>query len=173
MDTTPTTVAETRIKAHVRPVNSPDALPRRYATPDPAGNGAAPDLSGTTLHPGIVAFFQAMSDKLDMLVSYVSQNQLDSEYAPAEILEIGAKGLALAAAGDYPEGQCLEVVAVISQFPLRLVTAVGVVAGQGARQGEPVRLVTFTRIREEDLEQIVQFVFKEERARIRHDKWGG
>lgn len=163
--------AQTRLRAHLRPVGAPDALPRSYGAPGAAA-GAAPDISDSNLHPALAAFLTAMSDKLDMLVGYLSQAQLQSDYSPAEVLEIGEKGLALAKAGDLVPGQHLEVVVVLSQFPLLMAAAVGVVAGEALRQGEPVRLFEFTRIREEDQEHIVQFVFKEERARIRRDKWG-
>lgn len=162
--------AQTRLRAHLRPVGAPDALPRSYGAPGAAG--PAPDIAESNLHPALAAFLTAMSDKLDMLVGYLSQTQLQSDYSPAEVLEIGEKGLALAKAQDLVPGQHLEVVVVLSQFPLLMAAAVGVVAGEAVRQGEPVRLFEFTRIREEDQERIVQFVFKEERARIRRDKWG-
>lgn len=170
MEQASTPTAETRLRAHLRPASAPDALPRSYGTPGSAG--ATPDIADTNLHPALAAFLQAMSDKLDMLVGYLSRAQLDSEYTQAEVLEIGAMGLALAKAGDLVPGQHLEVVVVLSDFPLQMASAVGVVAGEAKRQGEDVRLLEFTRIREGDLERIVQFVFKEERARIRRDKWG-
>ena len=163
--------AEVRLRAHVRPAQAPDALPRSYGAPETAA-GPAPDLADSNLHPALAAFLQAMSDKLDMLVGYLSQAQLQSDYSPAEVLEIGEHGLALAKAGNLAPGQPLEVVVVLSDYPLQMATAVGVVGEAAQRQGEPVHLFRFTRIREEDLERIVQFVFKEERARIRRNKWG-
>jgi len=171
MDAASHPIAVTRLRAHVRPVSSPDAQPRSYATPV-SGTGPAPDISETNLHPALAAYLQAMSDKLDMLLAFQSQSRLDTEYSPAEVLEIGTEGLALASVGDLPPGQCLEVVVELSQFPLSLLAAVGVVQSVETRQGEPVRRFSFTRIREEDLERIVQFVFREERARIRRTKWG-
>ena len=171
MENAPHTIASTRLKAHVRPVSSAETLPRSYSTPGSSA-GAVPDITDSKLHPALAAFLQAMSDKLDMLVSYVSQSQLDSEYVPAEVLEIGTEGLALTKTCNASPGQHLEIVVVLSQFPLTMVSAVGKVTGEGARQGEPVLMVRFTRIREEDLEHIVQFVFREERARIRRTKWG-
>jgi hypothetical protein len=171
MDQSPHAIATTRLRAHIRPVSSAESLPRSYSTP---GNfaGPAPDITDSKLHPALAAFLQAMSEKLDMLVSFASQAQLDSEYTPAEVLEIGTQGLALAKAGDLVPGQHVEVVVQLSQFPLVIISAVGRVSGSGSRQGEPVMLLTFTRIREEDLERIVQFAFREERARIRRTKWG-
>lgn len=171
MDAAHPPTAATRLRAYVRPASSPDAQPRAYATPN-GGLSQAPDISDAKLHPALAAYLQAMSDKLDMLVAYLTQARLDTEYAAAEVLEIGSEGLSLAKAGDLASSRFLEVVVILSQFPLSLVAAVGEVKGEGRRQGEPVRLLSFTSIREEDLERIVQYVFKEERARIRRTKWG-
>lgn len=163
--------AEVRLRAHIRRATSPDAQPRTWGAPESAA-GPPPDLAETTLHPALAAFLTAMSAKLDMLLGYLSQAQLGADYDPAEVLEIGEQGLALAKAQGLEPGQPLEIVVVLSDYPLQMVSAVGVAGDTAQRQGEAVRLVRFSSIREEDLERIVQFVFKEERARIRRNKWG-
>jgi c-di-GMP-binding flagellar brake protein YcgR len=65
----------------------------------------------------------------------------------------------------------LEVVLMLSQFPLRMAGAIGRVIRAEPDQGRTLYALDFTRIRERDLETIVQFVFQSQRDELREKKW--
>jgi len=159
----------TRLRAYVRPAASPDALPMAYDHPALQGNIERPDLSAAGLSQVVADFLTAVDAKLDTVISLLNQQRLGDEFSTElEVTEIGGDGLRLAAAGPFEAGQPLEFALILCQFPLRIASAVGVLDAADGGEGLPV---TFTRIREPDLEAVVGFVFQEQRAQIRETRW--
>ena len=60
---------------------------------------------------------------------------------------------------------------MLSRFPLRMAGAMGRILRLEEQDGLLVHALDFTRIRERDLENIVQFVFQSQRDDLRGKKW--
>ncbi|WP_461209555.1 PilZ domain-containing protein [Desulfocurvus sp. DL9XJH121] len=160
---------ETRVRAYVRPAPSRDALPLAYDNPALAEGDAGPDLASGGLSQAVTDFMVSLDAKLDTVISLLNQKRLEDEFAAeVEVVEVGGDGLRFATTGDFADGDALEFALVLNQFPLRVASVVGVVEPADSGPGRPV---TFTRVREADLEALVGFVFQEQRARIRETKW--
>ncbi len=164
---------DTRIRAFVRPARGADQLPLTIDNPALLeGGGSAQALEGANLSQPLAEFLAALDAKLDTIVSLLSQKRLEDDYQDeVEVTQLGGEGLTFAAPGPHAPGDVLEFALVLNQYPLRLASAVGRIESVDLDHGPAVCQVTFTRLREPDLEAIVQFVFNEERQRIRETKW--
>ena len=91
--------------------------------------------------------------------------------AAMDILEISGAGVRFCTPDILPMEQYVETVIVLSRFPLRLAGAVGRIIRQDRQDDKTVYALDFTRIRERDLELIVQFVFQSQRDDLRVKKW--
>ncbi len=162
---------ETRIRAFVRTVDSSALLPMAYDNPLLAAEDKI-DLSGANIHSALGEFLQAMDAKLDTILSSIHQERLRHEFPlEVEVVEAGGNGVRFLSPEPFEDNQPLEIVLVLNQYPLRLAAAVGVVSRQQAASGGTQWILEFTRVREGDQEAIVSFVFREERERIREQKW--
>ncbi len=156
-----------RLKGLACPVESADLAPRFRTAPRRDGATPPPPMQG--LPEGLIEFLLEMDAKLDQILVGQRQDQLRQDYPlELDIREISGAGVRFSCSEPLAEGQALELVIVLNQYPLRLTAAVGRVRGEegGLRRFE------FTYIREHDLETIVQFVFQEQREEIRNRKWG-
>lgn len=120
----------------------------------------------------LVSFLMNMNSKLDNILAQMSKDSL-AAYFPEElvVLDLSASGL-LVQSSDIKTGEYLELVLYLGEFPPVMVSGVAAVLRSGKKTpgaGETYAL-QFTRIRESEREQIVRFVFKEERERIRTEK---
>ncbi|MBU1001380.1 MAG: hypothetical protein KKE73_02535 [Proteobacteria bacterium] len=159
----------TRLRAYVRLASSKDSLPLAYDNPDLNVGIEQPDLTAAGLSKVVADFLLVVDNKLDTVISLLNQKRLEDEFsAELEVIEIGGDGLRLADKGSFAPGDALEFALVLNQFPLRIASAVGIMDRDDTAEGHPV---SFTRIREPDLEAVVSFVFHEERMRIRETRW--
>ncbi|WP_126377278.1 PilZ domain-containing protein [Desulfovibrio ferrophilus] len=159
----------TRLRAYVRPAASKDSLPMAYDNPALQDGAEQPDLTAGGLSQAVNDFLLKVDAKLDTVISLLNQKRLEDEFtSDLEVIEIGGDGLRLIEGSSFTPGDALEFALVLNQFPLRIASAVGVLAQDDSAEGHPV---TFTRIREPDLEAIVSYVFQEQRMRIRETKW--
>lgn len=162
----------TRIRAFVRPANADDQLPLTFDNPSMLQGGVGEALEGANLSKPLANFLAALDAKMDTIVSLLSQQRLEDEYqAEVEVQEISGEGLEFMAKDSYAQGDVLEFALVLNQYPLRVAAAVGRIEAITERAERLSHTVMFTRIREIDFEAIVQFVFNEERQRIRETKW--
>ncbi len=121
----------------------------------------------------ITSFLLQLDSKLDRILSQMNKDALSS-YFPNQfvVLDLSAAGL-LVQAGGLKAGEFVEVVLFLGEFPSVVVSGVA----QVLRPGKPVPGVgstfalKFTRLRDSEREQIVRFVFREERERIRSEKF--
>ena len=136
--------------------------------------------SGTCHDPREAGMSEALHDmlcsinaKLDMLLSIKGRDDLAADFpVTMDILEISGAGVRFAASQPLDADQYVEAVLVLSRFPLRMAGAVGKVLRQeAAPDGRIIYALDFTRIRERDLESIVQFVFQSQRDDLRGKKW--
>ena len=88
-----------------------------------------------------------------------------------DIIDISGSGVHFHTPEPLPLPRYVEVIIVLSRFPLRLAGAVGRLSQQEHAEDRTVYTLDFTRIRERDLESIVQFVFQSQRDDLRGKKW--
>lgn len=163
----------TRIEALMRRLDDPEAPQLFHETV------LLPDVRnifvGSSIQKEIADFLIALDAKLDTLVSMATRDQLEHDFPIiADIHEISGNGFRFHTTEHVEPGEYFEAVLFLSRMPLRLAGAVGVVrdfrSACTQRQCSPQWVIEFTRIREQDLDAVVQFVFQEERRAIREQK---
>lgn len=133
---------------------------------------SAMELKSGGMSEGLVNALMAMDRKLDMIIGLHSQDSLQGDFPyPVEITEISGAGVKLACAEPLPLGGLIEIVIVLTQLPVRMAGAIGQVIREEHIDGRQVWAVDFTKIRDRDLETIVQFVFQTQRDELRVKKW--
>ena len=137
-----------------------------------SASGGDRALRESGLPDALISFLMNMDAKLDRIIAQMSKDSLAS-YFPEQlvVLDLSASGL-LVQSNDIQPGDYLELVLYLGEFPPVVVSGVAQVLRSGKKMpgvGETYAL-QFTRIRESEREQIVRFVFKEERERIRTEK---
>lgn len=163
---------ETHIKAHARPVSSPEAMPTFNDCQACAAGFDHERLKKSNLPDAMVEFLISLDNKLDMLISLGSSERLSSDYPlRLDVVEISGAGLIFVSEDSFAEGDLLELVLVLNAFPLRFSGAVGRVVRVDERSDPTRYVLDFTKIREQDLESVIQFVFSEQRSMIREKKW--
>lgn len=160
---------ETRLRGYARHAPSRDLLPLPYDNPALLAEDESPDLVKGGMSQAVADFLVSLDAKMDTVISLLNQKRLEDEFeAEIEVLELSGDGLRFKPDVAFSDGDALEFALVLNQFPLRIASAVGVVESCDDGKGRPV---TFTRIKEADLEAVVGFVFQEQRSRIRETKW--
>jgi hypothetical protein len=161
----------TRIKGHARFLESDAEMPLYREAPT-AGPGVFGADSKEGLSDSLFALLSTINAKLDMLISVQSRESLEDDFPIGiDVIEISGAGLRFLCNEELSQSANVEVVLVLNQFPLRLAGAIGKVIRQGEESGRKVYALDFTKIRERDLEGIVQFVFQSQRDEIRGKKW--
>lgn len=165
---------ETTVKTYLKHVSGDSGFPTGFDCPGCEMGPDMEELKRSSLPQAVSDFLIELNRKVDILVSLGSRKMIQDDYPlKGVVTEISGAGVLLRSSEGIKPGDHLEIVMILSAFPLRLASAVGrVVRKEAGTVDEPVWGVEFTRIRDTDQEQIVQFVFKEQRARIREQKWG-
>ena len=88
-----------------------------------------------------------------------------------DIVEISGDGVVFTSPEVLELHQYVEAVIVLARFPLRVAGAIGRIVRLDEKDGMLFYALDFTRIRERDLESIVQFVFQSQRDDLRGKKW--
>lgn len=170
----------TLIRGRLRKLEGPEAPALFLGLGD---GGAGPDkdaLKNSHLPEAVVDFLLDMNAKLDTLISLHSQDKLSHNFPiQVEVTDISGAGLRakLLPGQEAPpaEGDFVEAVLVLHQFPLAMVGAIGRVTREQCPEGDDcgggLLAIHFTRMREKDLDRVVSFVFQEERRHIRERKW--
>ncbi len=173
----------TNVPAWLRRLPSAMAPPLFIEPGVMASEGSAAALSGGGLSENLVQFLLVLDRKLDMILSHLTRERLENDFPiRAQILDISGAGLLFHTLEPLAVGDYVEIVMLLSQIPLRQAGAIGrltrqepLAPGLLATPGDTSRhlmAMDFTRIRETDLDAVVQFVFQEERRQIREKKWG-
>ena len=164
---------DTYLRAWVRilPSATSPAAYTDYAVQPTAMPGRT--LHGSKLPDPVISYLEEMDKKLDMILSLLSQEHLQDHFPiKARVTNLGGAGLKFTSKEPFELGQYLEMVVIINRVPLRLAGAIGkIIRQEEAPQLGPVWALDFTRIREQDLEAVVHFVFNAERQHIREQRW--
>jgi c-di-GMP-binding flagellar brake protein YcgR len=108
---------------------------------------------------------------MDSILALLQKDNF-SEFFPNKLMvvEVSASGV-LVQGGDLQLGEYIELVMFLGEYPPRVVSGIGRVLRPGNPQlDKRIFAVQFTNLRDSDREEIVRFVFKEERERIRSQK---
>ncbi|UJX40643.1 PilZ domain-containing protein [Desulfovibrio sp. JY] len=164
----------TRLAGYLRPLPGPDDIQIFRESPFlGGGSGACHDPREAGMSEALHAMLCSINAKLDMLLSMQSRDELTADFpVTLEILEISGAGVRFVASQELDVDQYVEAVIVLARFPLRMAGAVGrILRHEDDLDGRVVYALDFTRIRERDLESIVQFVFQSQRDDLRGKKW--
>ncbi len=162
----------TRLTGHLRLLPHPDDMQVFRETPLLGSGTCALDPREAGVSEGLYAMLCSINAKLDMLLSMQSRDQLETDFPVAmNIIDISGAGVRFTSPEPVAVDQYVEAVIVLSRFPLRMAGAVGRILRQDTIEDQPVYALDFTRIRERDLESIVQFVFQSQRDDLRGKKW--
>lgn len=126
------------------------------------------ELENAHIPEKLVSFLLNMDSKLNAILGHLQRDQLQEDFPDrVEIMEISGAGIRMVPPPGISVGDTVELVIFLSEFPLRAVGAIGKVLRCDTLRQQDCVALEFTRIREEDLEAIVQFVFQEERRKLR------
>lgn len=164
--------AATNIRALFRRLASADELPVFYDAAVAGGGQAAEPPPSHGLNEAVAAFLTDISRKLDHLISLLTTDRLAEEFPfSAQVAEISGARATLLSPEPLAPGDHLEIVFLLSQMPLRLAGVMARIEAAAPRDGNTQAVAVFTRLRQEDQEALVQFVFHEQRREIRAAKW--
>jgi hypothetical protein len=162
----------TRLRGHLRLMAGIEEIPLFRETSPLSAISCPAEARDAGMSESLFTMLCALNDKLDMLLSMHSRDQLENDFpVPMDIVEISGAGVRFASPEPLSLDQPVEAVIVLSRFPLRMAGAVGRIIREDSQEDGIVYALDFTRIRERDLESIVQFVFQSQRDDLRGKKW--
>lgn len=131
------------------------------------------ELKAAGVNEALVEALSSIDRKLDQLIAIHSHDNLVDDFPNLiEVCEISGAGVKLISQLPLEVGQHIEFVLTLTQLPVRMTGAIGrVVRREQDVDGHPTWAVDFVRIRDRDLETIVQFVFQTQRDELRVRKW--
>jgi len=133
---------------------------------------SAMDLKNAGANEAMVNALLSLDRKLDMLIGIHTRDCLQEQFPhPIEIVEISGAGVKVACPYPLVMDQLVEVVITLTQLPIRMAAAIGRVIREEVLDGRQIWAIDFTKIRDRDLETIVQFVFQTQRDELRVKKW--
>lgn len=124
----------------------------------------------------VMRFLIEMDRKLDAILGLLQRDSLAADF-PEEgrIVRLSGSGLALECRRPLAVGQHMELLLLLEEMPVRLLSVMTRV--EAARPGEAVTGpdskaydMAYVHMREEDREAVVRFVFSEQRKMIRQRK---
>jgi hypothetical protein len=149
--------------------------PRLYAGAGPSPTAGLREEMLASARPDLTLRFLAEMDrKLDALLSLMQREILHSDF-PLEghVVRISAGRLVLECAQPLAPGEYLEILLLLEQYPMLVVSLLGRVEEEvPALTGPPnlAHAICVVTVEEDDREHIIRFVFAEERKRIRREK---
>jgi len=160
------------IKAYIRELAYPDEVQLFHEGPVSALDSIGIDLASANLSEPMLRVLASINAKLDLLLSIQGQQRLLADFpVHVDVFEISGAGAKVFSPKPLTIGKDIEIVFMLMHTPLRLAGAIGTVVREEAFHGRPAWVIDFTRIRERDLEFIVQAVLQSQRDEIHGHKW--
>ncbi|MFW6236482.1 MAG: PilZ domain-containing protein [Desulfovibrionales bacterium] len=159
----------TRLRAHARRIDSADSQPlfRGIATQTETTRPS----KVTGVPENLTTLLSEINSKLDLLVSSMNRELLLKDFPiQLEIVEISGAGVRFVNDGSVAINDNLELIIILSHFPLRLAGVSGTVQREVEKEDKRFYAFNFKHIRDHDREAIVQYVFQEQREIIRESK---
>ncbi len=158
----------TRIRAHARRVPSGDVTPLYSCGPVQAPVHldrvqGVPD--------SLVQFLNNLDNKVDTIISLLNQHSIESEFPLVlEVTEISGAGIKFTSGETLKQHESLELALVLNHSPLKIVGIICTLVRQEDTAQQSAWIASFTNIRDNDREAIVQYVFHEQRESIRKNR---
>lgn len=157
---------QTRLTARARVIREGEA-PLFRQTPGAASHMEEAVKAG--LSEAVASFMEELDRKMDTILGLLGAEELQRRFPlELEVVELSGAGMRFAAAPELEPGSMLEVVVTLSTHPYRLAGTMGKVVGTD--EDSNTRRFEFTSTRQTDLEEIIRFVFQEQREQIRSSK---
>jgi hypothetical protein len=162
----------TKLRGRMRLVSSEKELQLFREAPITSLSVSAMELKAAGVNEALINALSSIDRKLDMLISVHSHDNLLDDFPHAiEIGEISGAGIKITSSLPLQVDQLIEFVITLTQLPVRMAGAIGRVVREEDMDGTTGWAVDFARIRDRDLESIVQFVFQTQRDELRVKKW--
>ena len=162
----------TKLHGRMRLVSSDKELQLFREAPITSTSVTAMELKSAGLNEALVNALLAIDRKLDLLIGIHTQDSLLDDFPQTiEVVEISGAGVKMTSTDPLAVGQLVEVVITMTQLPVRMAGAIGRIIRDEMLDGVRVWALDFTKIRDRDLETIVQFVFQTQRDELRVKKW--
>ena len=129
-------------------------------------------ITNSKLPEELLAFMESMNAKLEHIIGVLEHNKMEASFPiNIEIRNISASELLFTCEQKLEPGKLVEAVLPLTQMPLSIAGGIGKIEPITHPKFGQIWKLSFTRIREQDLEAIVHFVFQQERKRIREIRW--
>ncbi|WP_243367968.1 PilZ domain-containing protein [Fundidesulfovibrio soli] len=162
----------TNLRGRIRLLASDKELQLFREAPITSTSVSVMELKSAGVNEALVNALAGIDRKLDLLISVHSQDNLLDDFPHAvQIGEISGAGVKLTSTLPLEIGQMIECVITLTQVPIRMAGVIGRVVRNEDVSGVPGWAVDFTRVRDRDLESIVQFVFQTQRDELRVKMW--
>ncbi len=163
---------KTYLRGRFRPLNGPDD--QAYAPWDAFSSDLTRGefLAASPLPDAVNKFLLQLDAKLDALLGALHSSTLEKDFPQImEIHSLSASKLHFSTNVPLAPGDWLEVVVTFRQAGLATASGIGTVTAREVdASGAPFFVFAFTRIREEEREKIIRYVFKEERRLLRETR---
>lgn len=165
-------MARTYQRGRFRLMGHPDERARAYPGLPDSGYTREDFTAASPLPEAVTAFLCRLDDKIDAVLAGMAAAALEQDFPyTMEVLAIGASGMEFTAKEPLAPGDFLEAAVQFRHDGFFTVSGIGsVTAFRAEKDGTPVFSFSFSRIREEDRERIIRFVFKEERRLLRETR---
>ncbi|WP_243364470.1 PilZ domain-containing protein [Fundidesulfovibrio terrae] len=162
----------TKLHGRMRFVASESELQLFREAPITSSTVTVMELKNAGINEALVHALQDIDRKLDMLIGIHTQDSIQDDFPyPMEVVEISGAGVKVSSASPLAVDQLVEMVFTLTQLPVRMAGAIGRVIREEVQDGRQIWAIDFTKIRDRDLETIVQFVFQTQRDELRVKKW--
>jgi len=174
--------ASTFVRGRLRFLSAPNAPACFTSTLSSTSFSREELIRQTGMTEVMVAFLLNLDSKLESILSILRKDNLEHDFPfKLETLEVSGSGIrftsdAPPAASKYVEvilhlGESFGMVGAIGKIETEAAPADRNSLDQAYDPANRPRTLNFTRISEPDLDTIVQFVFQEERRKIREYRW--
>ena len=163
----------TKLHARFRLVSSESEPQLFREAPIVSSSVTAMELKSAGMSEALINALMGLDRKLDMLIGLHASANLEDDFPHAfEVVEISGAGIKGVSSRSLPVGQLAEVVITLTQLPVRMAAAIGrVLREEVTEDGRFAWALDYTKMRDRDLESIVQFVFQTQRDEMRGKKW--
>ncbi len=127
--------------------------------------------SQSQLPESVTKFLLELDNKLESVLGILRKDALEELFShKMRVLDISAGGIVMQTDFPLEIGQYLEVVLHMGDFPFRMASGVGRIIRHADKGGNKGLVLEFTDLREEDREEIIHYVFQEERRKLRKQR---
>ena len=129
-------------------------------------------LEGSDLPHALQEFLGELNIKVDAILNAMTKETAQNDFPiKIKIHYLSGSGLILSSAEPIKPGEHLEIIIMLGQMPMIMVTAIGQVIKAVKIPGDKTGFsVQFIRIRTDHQDTLIQYVFQEERRQIREKK---